>query len=264
MQIPQQFKQAWFGLATVALIIVIIVLIILGSKMSRASFGQGNFPATITINGKGEVNAVPDISRFTITIEETAADQKTALAQSSVKSNAVIDALQKAGIDEKDIKTIARNDYPKYEYTRGAVEIAIYPPIPAKQTITGYVSTHTLSVKVRDLDLVTTVQQIFADQKVTNVSGPELSIDDTEIIKVQARELAIMDAKEQAQVLADQLGVRLGKIVSFSESDGGMYPMYRMEAMSADMAGAPKSSQPTIAAGEQTITSQVSVTYRLK
>jgi len=259
MQTPEQLKKIWPWLITILLVIAVF----LGLAIIR-NMGSNTMPKTITVNGTGEIQAVPDVSRFTITIEETAADAKTALANQSAKSNAVIDALKKAGIEAKDITTQSKTDYPKYEYTRGEMEIMIYPPIPAKQTITGYVSSHTLSVKIRNLELVPVVQQIFVDQKVTSSYGPELSIDDPEALQLQARQSAIIDARDQAKILAKQLGVRLGRIVSFSESDGGYYPMFRGEGATMDSVSTNKSTTPNIAPGEQTITSNVSITYRIK
>ena len=95
------------------------------------------------------------------------------------------------------------------------------------------------------------------------VSGPDLSIDDVDAIKVDAREKAIADAKAQAEVLAEQLGVRLGKIVSFSESGNENYPMYMSARADVAMSGkaAPEAN---IATGEQTITSNVSITYKIR
>lgn len=263
MQIPNEFKKAWFGLATIAIIIVLIFLIIVGAKLIHNRGGDA-MPATITVNGKGEVKATPDVSKFNVTIEETSKDQSTALAQSSTKVNAIIDSLKSIGIAEKDIKTEYTSVNPKYEYQSGKVEIMMYPPVPANPVITGYTSSHTLSVKVRNLDNVSAVQKAFADAKVQNVSGPELSVDDPDALKLQARAEAINDASDQAKILAKQLHVRLGNVVSFSESgdNGGAYPMY-MSARS-DVATKVATPEANIATGEQTITSNVSITYKIK
>jgi len=263
MQIPNEFKKAWFGLATIAIIVVLIFLIIVGAKLIH-NRGGDSMPATITVNGKGEVQATPDVSKFNVTIEETAKDQSTALAQSSTKVNAIIDSLKSVGIAEKDIKTEYTSVNPKYEYVSGKAEIMMYPPAPSNPVITGYTSSHTLSVKVRNLDNVAAVQKVFTDAKVQNVSGPDLSVDDPDALKLQARAEAINDAADQAKILAKQLHVRLGKIVSFNESGeaGGIYPM----AMSAraDMAMKVANPEANIATGEQTITSNVSVTYKIR
>jgi uncharacterized protein YggE len=100
---------------------------------------------------------------------------------------------------------------------------------------------------------------------VQNVYGPELSIDDPDQLKLDAREKAIADAQEQAKILARQLHVRLGAVISFSENGNGpAYPMY-MSARAGDAVSLQaKSPEANVATGEQTITSNVSITYRIK
>ena len=262
MQIPNEFKKAWFGLATIAIIIVLIFLVIVGAKLAHGRPGD-SMPATITVNGKGEVQATPDISKFNVTVEETAKDQSAALAATSTKVNAIIDSLRAIGIEEKDIKTEYTSVNPKYEFQKQAIDTMMYPA-PANQVIVGYTSSHTLSVKVRNLDNVAAVQKAFTEAKVQNVSGPDLSVDDPDALKLEARAQAINDATEQAKILAKQLRVRLGKVVSFNESGeaGGVYPM--MMSARADVAMKVANPEATVATGEQTITSNVSVTYRIR
>jgi uncharacterized protein YggE len=265
MQIPvsDNIKKVWVWLATALLVIATVVGLRMVFGERHHGYDNGAMPAVITVSGKGEIKAVPDVSKFMVTVEETAKDQSTALNASSEKVNNVIDLLKKAGIEEKDIKTEYTNVNPKYEYPSGRAEIMIYPPVSANPVIVGYTSSHTLSVKVRDIGKVSDVQQIFAGAKVQNISGPDLSIDDVDGIKIDAREKAIADAKAQAEVLAEQLGVRLGKIVSFSESGNENYPMYMSARADVAMAGktAPEAN---IATGEQTITSNVSITYKIR
>ena len=258
-QIPEQLKRPW---AWAAIIIVILAFVCMGRFHDRYDY-NGQAPATITVSGKGEIKATPDVSKFMVTVEETAKDQKTALANASTKINAVIDALKKAGIDEKDIKTEYTSVNPHYEFQKGDVQTMMYPQ-PGNQVITGYTASHTLSVKVRNLDSVSTVQKIFADNKVQNVSGPDLSIDNPDQLQIDARGKAIADAQSQAEILAKQLGVHLGKVMSFSESSGDGYPVPMYARADAAVASEKANPEPTIATGEQTITSNVSITYRIR
>ena len=179
--------------------------------------------------------------------------------------NNLITALRTIGIAEKDIKTEYTSVNPKYEYPSAKAQIMIYPPVAANPVITGYTSSHTLSVKVRNLDWVSAVQKAFTDAKVQNVSGPDLSVDDIDALKLDAREKAIADAKKQAKILAKQLHVRLVTIISFNENGDGAYPVYMSaRADSAMMAGKAATPEATVAAGEQTITSNVSITYKIR
>lgn len=236
-------------------VVVIAFLVIASVTLLKNPFGKNDMPAVITVSGKGEIQAIPDVSRFGISVSEKAGTQSEALAKTSEKINTVIAGLKDLGVAEKDIKSENVSTYPDYQYVQATGE----------QKLVGWVSNHTLSVKVRTLESVPSVQQLFADSKITNVSGPNLSIDDTDALQLDARELAIIDAAEKARILAGQLGIRLGKIVSFNEmNDGGFIPAnYARSALQLDMVKM-ESASPEIATGEQTITSNVSVTYRIK
>lgn len=239
----------------IALAVVMMAFLVVASvTLIKNPFGKSDVPSIITVTGKGEIQAVPDVSRFSVSVSEKAGTQSEALAKASEKINIVIAGLKDLGIEDKDIKTENVSTYPDYQYVHATGE----------QKLVGWVSSHTLSVKVRTLELVPDVQQLFADSKITNVSGPSLSIDDTDALQLNARELAIMDAEEQAEILANQLGIRLGKIVSFSESaNGGFSPLgYAREDMIMSVKA--QNTSPEISVGEQTITSNVSVTYRIK
>ena len=84
-------------------------------------------------------------------------------------------------------------------------------------------------------------------------------MDNEDQVKAEARKKAIDDAKTKAEKLARDLGVTLGKIVSFSES--GNYPIYYSAmAKSADSA----TPTPQVAPGEQEVTSTASITYEFR
>jgi hypothetical protein len=94
------------------------------------------------------------------------------------------------------------------------------------------------------------------------LNGPNFTIDNPDALQVQARQKAIEDAKAKAKVLAKELGVGLGKIESFSDSSGG-YPLpYAMDAKVMSVgASAPTAAIPK---GENTISSDVTITYEIK
>ncbi len=68
----------------------------------------------------------------------------------------------------------------------------------------------------------------------------------------------------QARILADQLGVRLGRIVSFSESQyyGGFYGKAVMNE--AGYGGDMSAPAPQIPTGENEYTANVSITYEIR
>jgi uncharacterized protein YggE len=135
---------------------------------------------------------------------------------------------------------------------------------PGKQVLTGYEASESITVKIRNLDNVGVIMQGLGAVGVSNLNGPNFAIDNPDALQTQARKLAIDDAKAKAEVLAKDLGVTLAKIESFSDNSGGYPIMYAQnEAMSAG-AMAPKAAPAVIPAGQNTITSDVTITYEIK
>ncbi|MBU0750016.1 SIMPL domain-containing protein [Patescibacteria group bacterium] len=129
--------------------------------------------------------------------------------------------------------------------------------------IVGYQVTQTVQVKIRDTAKVGEVLQALGDLGVQNISGPDFSQDDAEAGKDEARSAAIEDARAKAKVLAKDLGVHLGKVVSFYE-DQGAYPMYEGYAAKGGAMMDMGQSAPALPVGENETKVIVNVTYEIR
>jgi len=253
-------------IAVFAMLVLLSVFLLTKIVNSREKDKGTTTPNIISVSGVGEVFAVPDIATFSFTVEKSGKTMVEAQALVSTNVDSALSFLKGKGILDKDIKTDNYNAYPKYEYTYikdVACGALTCPPRPGKQVISGYTVVESLTVKVRNTDLVSVITEGLTAAKVTNLNGPDWSIDDENLLKDQAREKAIIEAKTKAQLLAKQLGVRLGDITSFSENNGG-YPM--MYAKSTMMGGAEDSAVPApqLPKGENKITSNITITYEIK
>jgi len=235
-----------------------------GEFMALRYVGAGVMPAnTISVSGYGEAVAVPDIATFTYSVVSEKSTVAAAQDDATTKANAITAALKAAGVAERDIQTTGYSVYPQYEYQE--VQCIRYP-CPGQQKLRGYEVRQTTTVKVRDTakagDLLTQVGGMGA----TEVSGLNFTFDKPEQVEDEARDKAIADAKEKAEVLASSLGVTLVRIVSFSES--GNYPMpYYARDMAYGMGGAESvvaQKAPEISVGENKVTSNVSITYEIR
>ncbi len=268
MEIPNQYIKNLYR-ASLVLLVVLSVFVahrtFYGFRSHAKIGGEAN---TITLTGHGEVKAVPDIANIYFTVSKDAATAKDAQAQVAVVEKKALDLLKSKGIEEKDIKTQDASVYPKYEYKQ-----AICPPVPAggtatyycggsKQVQNGFTASESITVKVRNVDDASAIMQGLATTGVSNLSGPNFAIDDEDNLKAEARKKAIDEAKEKAEVLAKQLGVRLGRVAGFSE--GGNYggPMYY--AKDAAMGAGPEAPRAELPKGENTISSDVTITYEIR
>ncbi len=220
-------------------------------------------PITITIVGNGEVTAVPDIATFSFSVRAEGADANEAQAKSAESMNTILAYLKEQGVEEKDVKTTGYNLMPKYTYPTRPCLMGSYCP-PSEPVQDGFEVSQTVTVKVRKTDTAGTLLSGVGAKGATDISSLGFTIDDEEKYKADARKLAIEDAKNQAAVLAEQLGVKLGDMTGYYEESGyNPMPFYGMggDMMSAKAEMAPA---PDVPAGENTISSRVNLTYEVK
>lgn len=259
MDTTQNYKK-YLSPAIILLALFLFVQTINGIK-TYGHIGDGMNQSLISVSGDGEVFAAPDIATFTFSVTETGKDAQDAQAKINAKINPAIEALKKNGIDEKDFKTVDFSSYPKYEYSQGVCTNFSCPP--SNQTLVGYEMNQTISVKVRAIDDASKVISAVTGSGVSQVSNVSFTIDDEDELISEAREMAITEAKEKAEALADDLDVRLVRIVNFSENGGG-YPMSMSARGGVMMDSAKVENAPTLPTGQNKIISNVTITYEIK
>lgn len=220
-------------------------------------------PATISVTGEGEVLAVPDIGQFSFSVEAEGVDAAEAQEASGTKINAIISYLQEFGVAEKDIKTQNYNLYPKWRYEEQVCPVGTF--CRGERVQDGFSVSQSVMVKVRDTEQAGEIISGVGELGATNISSLAFTTDDTDVLKAQARTLAIEDAKEKAQILATDLGVELLQISSYYEENNYYEPYYdtRMMAMEDGMGGA-EFGGPELPMGENSTTVRVNLTYQVQ
>ncbi len=230
-------------------------------KLNKYIGHESQSPNVIYVTGKGEVKAIPDIASLHITISKEA---KTAQEAQDILNKSVsktLDYLKKT-IAKKDIKSEYGGFNPKYSYSQPVC--ITYPCPPRNSKIIGYTATQTITVKIRKVDDANKIRTKLTELGVTNITGPTFSIDNSDVYKEEARLIAINKAKNKAKVLAKDLGIKLGRITNFSENNSNNYPRVFNQNIKLERAGASSSSAPELPKGENTITSNVTITYEIR
>src|SRR5260221_10748976 len=70
----------------------------------------------LNVNGVGEVYLTPDIAYIYVGVHNEAKNAADAVATNKVQTSAVIDALKKAGLADKDIRTTNFSIWPNQQY----------------------------------------------------------------------------------------------------------------------------------------------------
>ena len=209
----------------------------------------GPLPATLTVTAEGRVARAPDVATVSGGVVTTAATAAAAMSENAGRMNAVVAAVRKAGIPDRDIQTSGLSLQPQYKYENNA------PPV-----LTGYQATNTVSVRIRRLAdtgrLLDTLVQVGANQ----LNGPVFGIDAADAALDGARTQAVATARARAELYARAAGLRIRRIASISESAGydpGPRPVM-MRAMKAEAAPSP------VEPGEVALTVNVTMTFELE
>ncbi len=260
------FDQRGVRIALIGTLSVLALFLFAQTISTTRNLGRSNMPATdtVTVQGSGQATLPPDVARVSFTVENTAATVSLAQAATTKQTNTAIEYVKSQSVDEKDVKTLSYNISPQYSYPNPCPLGGSCPDYNRAPKIVGYQVSQTIQVTMRDLSAVGTLLGGLGKLEVQNVNGPAFALDDATAGYDAARADAINKAKAQAKLLSRQLGVRLGKIVNFSESSGGYaYPMYSMLGRGGgeDSKAAPT---PELPIGENTYNASVSITYEIR
>jgi uncharacterized protein YggE len=213
-------------------------------------------PHVLTVSGQGEVRAVPDEAQLSAGVTTQAKTAAEALAANSTAMTEVFKALRKRDIPEKSISTSNFSITPQHPAYRQDM------PDQDRQKIIGYQVSTQVTVVLDDTSKVGATLDALVASGANQASGVSFNIRDPKPLMAQARQEAVKDAMAKAQTLAKAAGVSLGPILSIGEGGGmGPQPMYERALKVSAMAAAPPTP---MAAGEQTVTANVSITWEIQ
>jgi uncharacterized protein len=205
----------------------------------------------LEVSAEGASTRTPDLAIIQAGVVTQNATAGEAMRQNSVRMAAVLAALRRAGVAERDVQTSNITLSPQYRYAENQ------PPV-----ITGYQASNQVTVRFRDIAKSGAILDALVREGANNISGPNLTIDKPESALDEARTAAVAAARARADLYAKAAGLRVDRILSISEG-GAMPPpmpmmMARAERFSADAPATP------VVAGEQELRVSLSVRFLLK
>ena len=210
----------------------------------------------ITVTGEGEAAATPDMAIISLVVLQEKPTAREALTANNEAMAKVLDAMKKAGIDDRDLQTSGFSIDPRYVYPENKDNTQ--PPEAPK--IVGYAVSNSLTVRVRDLKNVGEILDQSVTLGVNQGGNLTFANDKPDAIVEEARKKAVASALAKAKTLTEAAGVSLGKIIEITEQSFNPNPMPMSRAKM--MAPAPAESVP-VSAGENTYNVNVNVTFEL-
>lgn len=209
---------------------------------------------TISVTGKGTANVAPDMAIISMGVTKEAETAREALNANTEAMKKVLEEMQNAGIEARDLQTSDFSIQPQYVYPNNDNG-------EQKPRISGYIVRNSLTVRVRDLEKVGDVLDASVSLGVNDGGNLVFTNDKPDEVINQARTNAVKDAMAKAKTLADAAGVTLGAIKTISEQAHNDIPrpMAKMRTMEMAVGSAPV----PIAAGENSYDVNVHVTFEI-
>ena len=203
----------------------------------------------LSVDGRGEATAEPDIATVAVGITTHAADAAKAQNDNAWVAGEIQKAITSLGIAEKDIQTRNYSFRPTYREDKGHTN-----------EIDGYTVDNTVIVTVRDVKLTGKVIDAALSHGANEISSLDFSASDTRGIRKEALKNAIADARDKADILAKGLGKRIVGIQNVSENTG--YIETRRFAGNMMMAMA-KDAETPVAPGSLSLSASVHIDFIL-
>ncbi|MCD6226103.1 SIMPL domain-containing protein [bacterium] len=207
---------------------------------------------TITVVGEAKTTEKNQRARFTAGVVAVNDDKDKALEEANQKIRALIEAVKKFGVEEKDIKTESFHVYQEQEqyYEEGR-----------KKTRPGqWRVSNSIEIILREVDRASDLASVLTRSGATNVYGPNFFLEEEEKKEEELISQAVKNAREKAEKIAQASGRKLGKVISVTEGENP-FSFYRaMEDVGRAVGGGGTPLEP----GSSTRVKRVTVVFQLK
>jgi uncharacterized protein len=249
-------------LITPVLLSILLVLILTGCGSTAQEAANevqvGQQPQGFWVSGTGKITVTPDLATISLGIqsmEKNVADARTKAADGM---DNLMQSLKDSGIAEKDVQTGYFNIDQKTQYNNYS----------QTYTILGYEVTNYVTVKVRNIDSVGDVidAAVQAGGDLVRINNLYFSVEDPSKYYTEVREKAVADAADKAEQYAKLMNAGLGNPTFVTEGTlaSDSYDRYQgYYSMGLDIVESTLSSGTSIRTGENTITLNVTVSYKL-
>ena len=229
-----------------------LALVLAGALvMSLAGCGaqpQGEtIPQTVTVNGSGEAEAVPDVAILQLGVESKGATSEAARSANAEAINATVEAVKELGVAEEDVQT--SNMY-------------LRPIYGDAGNVIGYRMGVDMEITVQDISKAGQVIDAAIGSGSNTLDRFSYAISNESELYGQALEAAVKSARLTAEKLAAADGRTVGKMISVTECGSGMVVRDNPETGG----GANKAlamADTTVMAGTDTVSAQVEVIFEL-
>jgi uncharacterized protein YggE len=204
----------------------------------------------IRVHGEATVSAQPDRMQMDVGVISQGATSQAAAEANAKQSSAVVEQLRKL-VPAANIKTVNFSVNPNYQYPKDGS-----PP-----SISGYTANNTVRLELDDLKALRQVIDAATRSGANNVNRVSFGLRDERAARAEALGKAADQARAGAQALAQQMKVKLGRLLSVEEEQPVIVAPGRQVELSVN--NKPGAESPTVEPGTIEIHASVRLTMEV-
>ncbi len=214
--------------------------------------GRPPWPATLRVTGQAQVSEPPDRVYIDIGVTTQARKSEAAASENAARLSAVMAAVKRTAGAGAQLTTTEYSVSPDYSY-----------PPHGTATITGYTASNVLQVRLDDLRKIGAVLDGATQAGSNVVQDIRFALRDEDIPRAEALRKAALNARQDAQALADALGLRVVRVLSVAEQGPEVMPAPRIYMQARQFAGGVAAPATPVAAGTLAVSASVTLTVEV-
>jgi uncharacterized protein YggE len=225
---------------------IILVLAVFISCTQLAS-AQNQIPQ-ITVNAEGKIKIVPDQVFISVSVETSGIKASDVKKDNDKSVDKVLSFIKKMNLPVSDYTTQQVSLNQRYDYENKKKE---------------YEASQTITILLKDLSKYEDLMEGIVEVGVNQIDNVEFKSSKMAGYLIEARKLAIKNAKQKANDYISELpGQKVGKVISINEMESNFYP--GIVNIKSDAVAAMDAPSETLAIGELEVQSNVTVSFLLE
>lgn len=214
--------------------------------------------STVTASGTARVSRAPDFVDVVVGVVAHETTASAAQATADKVMSAAVSAIKALNLAKAELQTGTVELSPRYERRDHDGE-------PTK--IIGYVASMTLRVRTADLAAVARITDTALAAGCNRVDSVQFGVQEALAAREEAIRLATRAARRKAEVLAESLDMRLGRLITANTTSnqwGGWYGANRMSQMANTVeGGGGGEGQDAVVPGKVEVWADTNVTFAI-
>ncbi len=186
-----------------------------GSAQAQGHEVMASPPGTIRVVGEATVTAKPDLAELDLGVVSEAKTAEAAAAENAKKMDRLIEALKKELGAGGEVKTVGYLVTQRYGEPK---------PNERQPVIVAYVVTNVVRARINDVKAAGKIVDLGLKNGANEVQRLVFTLKNPEPVQAEALKAAATKARTRATALAAALGLKLGNVLSVSDTDASHRP----------------------------------------